>query len=153
MKTYEEVRNILSAIEPEEEMYLHLSPEDLPHLQRMLHEVEPWRAARAIHAASRLGTISAHAMVSGAAKDPRREVRGAVAMAAQWLDPSEANVTLRLLLDDKDLSIQKLAIKSVNRKSSPEVLAKLKALSSATSNQLLKAIASKQLESVKVISN
>lgn len=148
MKTYEEVRSILSVIEPEEEMYLQLGPEDLPHLQRMLHEPEPWRAARAIHAASRLGSVAAHALVSGAAGDSRREVRAAVAMASQWLAPEAGNAVLEKLLDDADLSIKKLAIKSVNRNASPGLLAKLKAVSEVAGNDHLKGLAGEQLRAI-----
>jgi hypothetical protein len=145
MKTYDQVRSILSAIEPEEEMYLQLDRDDLPHLQRLLHDAEPWRAARAIHAASRLGTVGAHALVSGAVGDTRREVRAAVAMAAQWLAPEAGNALLSTLLDDEDASIKKLAIKSVNRNATPDLIAKVKALSALTSNAHLRNLAADQL--------
>ena len=145
MKTYEQVRQILSAIEPEEEMYHQIGPEDLPHLQRMLQDPEPWRAARAIHAASRMGSVGAQAMVSGAVADPRREVRAAVAMAAQWLPPEAGNALLDKLLDDQDLSIKKLAIKSVSRTASPTLLNKLKALSESSGSEPIKTLAGERL--------
>jgi HEAT repeats len=145
VKTYEQVRQILSAIEPDEEMYHQISAEDLQHLQRMLHDPEPWRAARAIHAASRMGSVGAQAMVSGAVADTRREVRAAVAMAAQWLAPEASNALLEKLLDDEDLSIKKLAIKSVSRTASPALLRTLKTLSESSGNEHIKSLASERL--------
>lgn len=149
MKTYEQVRDILSAIEPDEEMYHQLDREDLPHLQRLLHDVEPWRAARAVHAASRLGTVGAQALVSGAVGDPRREVRAAVAMAAQWLPPQAGNPLLSALLDDADGSIKKLAIKSVNMNSTPELVAKVRTVSEASDNTHLRNVAEHQLRLIR----
>ena len=145
MKTYEEVRQILSMIEPTEESFSKSSAEDLPHLQRMLHDPEPWRAARAVHAASRLGSVGATELVRSASTDTRREVRAAAATAAQRMSPEIGNQILETLLDDNDLSVKKLAIKSVGRNASPALLKKLQAISEREVDTNIKQLAGKQL--------
>lgn len=72
MKTYEDVVRILSPIEPTEDMYAAITLEDLAHLQRLSHDAEPWRAARAVFAASRLRGLAANNLVIAAARDPGR---------------------------------------------------------------------------------
>ena len=48
MKSYEEVKNILSDIEPTGAMYEKLTIEDIPNLEKILKEPEPWLASRAV---------------------------------------------------------------------------------------------------------
>jgi len=76
--------------------------------------------------------------------DTRREARAAVAVAAQLLKPEAGHALLDRLLDD-DLSIKKLAIKSVDRQAPPALLGKLKTLSETSDNVQIKAFAYERL--------
>ncbi len=149
MKTYEQVRQILSMIEPTEEMYAQLDRDDLPHLQRLMQEPQPWRAARAINAASRLGTTAAQELVRSSAADPRREVRSAVATVAPKLPPALTSEVLEHLIDDSDLSVRKLAVKSVGPQISDTLKGKLRLLVDHGTDERIKALAGQKLELVR----
>lgn len=147
MKTYEEVKQILAVIEPTEDMYTKLSLEDLPHLQRLLQEPEPWRAARAVYAAARLQSTASHTLVFNAASDARREVRAAAAIVAPRVPVATGHAVIERLLDDNDVGIKKLAINSIGNNPSAGILSRLKALSESHTNTQIKLLASKTLAS------
>lgn len=146
MKTFEQVRTILSAIEPGEDMYAQLDRDDLPHLQRLIHDPEPWRAARAVHAAARLGTPASEELIRSAMTDERREIRVAVAHAAPKLPPNLNNEVLEHLIDDADPSIKKVAVKSIGPRASDALKTKLRTLASDDQLKMLKSAAEKKLD-------
>jgi hypothetical protein len=149
MKTYDEVRQILSLIEPSEDMYAKLDGDDIPLLQRLVLDPEAWLAARAVHAAARLGTAAGHSLISNAASDPRRELRAAAASVAPKLPADVSNTILERLIEDRDMSIKKLAITSIGPAASATLMGKLQAESSQGENATIKALAVTQLGSMR----
>ncbi len=145
MKTYEEVRTILSDIEPSDDMYSSLDTDDIPHLRQLLQENEPWLASRAVFALSRLPTRDADALLLQAARDQRSEVRVAAAVCSAQLPADVSDQVLDSLIDDQDLGVRKFAVQSITAASSDAIKQKLRRISSADDNEFIKSIAAERL--------
>jgi HEAT repeat protein len=126
--TLEELRTQLSAAEPDDSTYYGIGPAELPLLEQLMQDPEPWLAARAVVAASRIPDPRALALLQRATRDPRDEVRVALAASVTRVATSDANPLLLSLLDDADLGVRKFAIKSVSDAHDAAVLRKLREL-------------------------
>ena len=126
MKTYDEVKNILSAIEPTEGMYEKLSEEDIPNLQKLLKEPEPWLAARSVFALSKLKAERANELLYTLTDDPRVEIRVSLASAANQLPSDIHQKITEKLLEDREPGVRKFAYSSILPHASPELFKRLK---------------------------
>lgn len=124
-KTLEEIREQLSAIEPSEETYDDLGPDDVDALKELASDDQDWLAARAVHALARVGSGPATDAVVAAASDSRREVRAAAAMVARLMPAESADAVVARLVDDSDPSVRKFAVQSVTSGSGDAVLARV----------------------------
>src|SRR5437867_568253 len=127
--TLEEIKNKLSAIEPESDIFAGIGPSEIPVLKRLLADKEPWLASRAVFALSRLSDPRALAVLSDAAADPRQEVRVSVAASARSLKPKDASDLLMQLLDDPEMGVRKFAVQSVSKAHRAAVIQKVKDIS------------------------
>ncbi|BDI05279.1 HEAT repeat domain-containing protein [Sphaerotilus microaerophilus] len=150
MKTYDQVRQILGLIEPTETMYSELDADDLPHLQRLLHDPDGWRAARAVFAASRIGSAKAHSLILDAASYPRREVRVAAAVVAPRVPSAISNEILEKLIDDEDIGVRKLTIKSIGHDASSKLTEKLQGIAAQGVNRHLKTLARERFDALRI---
>jgi HEAT repeat protein len=126
--TLEELRSQLSAIEPDEATYSGIGPAELPLLELLARDPEPWMASRAVFAASRVADARAKAILARAASDPRSELRVAAAAATKNLAPAEANSLLLQALNDSDLGVRKFAVQAVAPAHAEPVHARLREL-------------------------
>jgi hypothetical protein len=120
----DQLRGQLSAIEPNETTYAGLSSSEIPLLQQLLKDPEPWMPARAIFALSRIADDSAVRVIRNAIADPRPEVRVAIAASAANLAAKDSNIILSKLLDDQDVGVRKFAVQSISAKNNPSIHAK-----------------------------
>lgn len=144
MRAYEDIVRILSRIESTESMYATITVEDLPHLQRLIHDDEPWLAARAVFAASRLRDRKANELVLDGARDVRPELRVAAAASAFCLPQALADQLLETLLDDQDVGVRKFSIQAVSASSSDKLKQKLRTLATNDVNHHLRTVAETQ---------
>jgi HEAT repeat protein len=126
--TLEQLRNQLSAIEPDDSIYAGIGPSEIPLLEQLLQNEEAWIASRAVFALSRVPDIRAVTILSRIVADPRQEVRVSVAASVSNLRPSDANNILLKLLDDTDLGVRKFAVQAVSGTHDAAVHAKLRDL-------------------------
>ena len=151
MKTYEEVRAILSAIEASETLYAQITAEDIPSLKKLLKEDEAWLAARAIFALSRVDNPESTEVIMNAVKDKRSAVRVAIAHSANALkQPVATERILSALITDKDVGVRKFAIQSIPKTVSPELMEKIRSISQEDSHDYIKGISSEKIRSLKV---
>jgi len=113
-KTLEELRNQLSAIEPDIDMFDGIGPSEIPLLEQLLQDEEAWMASRAIFALSRIPDPKALAILSHEVSDPRPEVKVALAASVKNLKSSDANDILLKLLNDTNIGVRKFAIQAVS---------------------------------------
>ena len=146
--TFDQVAFRLSAIEPNEGMYAGIGPAEIPVLRQLLQDQEPWKAARAVYALSRIDDAEVVPIIRDAASDPRSQVRVAVAASAKHLKPEWANALLTTLLDDADMGVRKFAVQSVSSVHAPAVHEKLRQLRLHDSVPALRALTDHHLRSV-----
>lgn len=126
--TTEELRRQLTAIEPTEETYEGLGPEDADLLAELIQRDEDWIAARAVHALARINSQRANELIVGACDDPRREVRAAAAVAASLMPPAASDEVLQRLVDDNDAAVRKFAVQAVSVGTGHDVLERVRDL-------------------------
>lgn len=151
MKTYEEVRAILSAIEASETLYSQITAEDIPSLKKLVKEDEAWLAARAIFALSRVDNPESNQIIFDSVKDERSAVRVAIAHSAGALkQPAATERILSALIMDKDVGVRKFAIQSIPKTVSPELMEKIRNISQEDSHDYIKGISNEKIRSLKV---
>ncbi len=126
MKSYEEVKNILSDIEPTGAMYEKLTIEDIPNLEKILKEPEPWLASRAVFSLSKLNSDRGNEILYNLVDDPRVEIRVSLASAARQLPPDLYEKITAKLIGDKEAGVRKFVYLSVPPEASPDVIIQLK---------------------------
>jgi HEAT repeat protein len=112
--TIDQLRAKLSDIEPDNNTYAGIGSDDIPLLQQMTQTEEPWLAARAVFAISRIADNRTLPALEAAAASPRPEVRVAVAAASRTLSTAATDRLLPNLLDDVDPGVRKFAVEAVS---------------------------------------
>ncbi len=118
--TVAELRAKLSMIEPTESMYSGITPSDMPALDQLLADKEPWMAARATFALSRIGSVDAVQVLAKAATDERPQVRVAVAAAVGQTAVVLPDSAVSHLLQDADPGVRKFATQAVKKENGPD---------------------------------
>jgi len=132
--TMKQVRAALDPEEPDYEKAAKLGPQALPHLEKLIAGKDPGLASKAASLTGMIGDEKAARVLEKAAKHRDVRVRVAAAHSAQHLPAPDASRILSKLMADKDVGVQKVALKSVPRgeldpelRSSVETLTKKKA--------------------------
>jgi hypothetical protein len=142
------LRRQLSDIEPQQTTYEGIGASEVDLLRQLLEEQEAWLAARAAHALSRIDSDDAHKALLLAARDPRPEVRVAVAASADALPPKLSDEILLRLLNDSDIGVRKFAIKSASDQNSDAVRERLAEIGRSDANTALGQIAEEQAKTI-----
>lgn len=149
--TLEQIKNQLSAIEPDDGMYSGIGPSEIPFLEKLLQDKEVWMASRAVFALSRVSDAKAVRILSRAVADPRQEVRVAVAASVSNLKPRDANNILLKLLIDPELGVRKTAIQAISGTHDAAVHAKLRDIQTRDPAPAIRDIAKDRLRELKLI--
>jgi HEAT repeat protein len=149
MKNYQELRILLSEIEPSEKMFNKISADDIPNLKMMLKDSEALLSARAIFALSRLENEKAYSIIDKATTDERSAVRVAIAVASASLPQSFADKIIDVLLRDNDPGVRQWAINSISVHTSDKIKDQLRKLSINDSNDYIKSISQEKLSILK----
>jgi HEAT repeat protein len=110
--TMQQVRAQLDRDEPDYPAAARLGPEAFPHLRQLAQGDDPMLASKAVYLASLIGTEQSVAIVNEAAGKPNPIVRAAAAGALRNLDQAP-NQLLNSLLNDQDVGVRKVALRSV----------------------------------------
>jgi HEAT repeat protein len=148
--TLEQLRNQLSAIEPDESTFEGIGPSEIPLLEQLLHDEEAWIASRAIFALSRIADNEAVKILSRAVTDPRPEVKVAVAASVGNLKSEDSNDILLKLLNDTNLGVRKFAIQSVSDTHNAVIHTKLRELETRDPAPPIRDIAKSKLQELKL---
>ena len=148
--TLEQIRNQLSAIEPDDSIYSGIGPSEIPLLEQLLQDKEAWMASRAVFALSRVPDTKAVTILSRVVADPRQEVRVAVAASVSNLKPNDANNILLKLLTDTELGVRKFAVQAVSGVHDPAVHAMLRDIETRDPAPPIRDIAKDRLRELKL---
>lgn len=112
--TIEQVKDILTRDEPNYMEAAQFGPEAIPHLQKLLQEADPLLASKAAYLASMINSEQAVDVVKEAATSEHAQVRAAAAAATRnLLQQKPVTDVLSSLLDDGDVSVRKVTLKSI----------------------------------------
>jgi len=147
--TTEQLRRQLTAIEPSEETYQGIGPEDTDPLAELIRQDEDWIAARAVHALARIDSERANEVIVGVCDDPRREVRAAVAVAARRMRPASSDRVLQRLVDDEDAAVRKFAVQAVTSRTSEDVVGRVRDVARNDADPRVRDVAARAVEDAK----
>jgi HEAT repeat protein len=147
-KSVSELRQQLSAIEPDESTYEGIGPAEVDLLRDLLDDEEAWLAARAVHALIRINTDNAQNAIVSAAGNPWPEVRVATAAEAGALPPNISDEVLSRLLDDSHIGVRKFAIKSTSDRNSKAIRRRIREIATADADSGLRQIAEEKARSI-----
>lgn len=144
-----ELRLRLSSDEPD---YAQLAPQIddslLPVLGQLANDPDSMLASKAVYLASLINKPQAHRIVETASDSPRPLVRIASASALVNLPDSVRNPIADKLLDADDVSLQKLAIKSVQRSAPAHLKQKIERISRENPSELIRNLSTETLQKI-----
>jgi hypothetical protein len=143
-----ELREQLSAIEPDEATYEGIDASEVDLLRELLDGEEPWLAARAAHALSRIDSDDARDALLRATNHLRPEVRVTVAASAQALPPAVSDEILSRLLNDSDIGVRKFAIKSTSDQNNDVIKQRLREIAAFEAGTALGQIAEQKVRTI-----
>jgi HEAT repeat protein len=111
--TMEQVTAALLSEEPSYNEAKQLGPDALVHLEELVRRSDPALASKATYLAGLIGSDRSVAIIREAARSSRAELRVAAAAAARHLPLPEISNVLSTLLVDGEISVRKIALKSV----------------------------------------
>ncbi len=111
--TMVQVKNILTRDEPNYMEAAQLGAEAIPHLKQLLQEEDTLLASKATYLASMINSDQSADVVKEASASEHVEVRAAAAAATRNLPQSPNMDVLSSLLDDGDVSVRKVTLKSI----------------------------------------
>lgn len=112
--TIDQVRAQLNVDEPDYNEIAQLGVEAIPFLKQLVLDTDTMLASKAVYLASLIESDQSTTVVAAAMSSPYPTVRVAAASAARNLP---ADVSIRLfdsLLDDQDVGVRKVALKSIS---------------------------------------
>ncbi len=144
--TFEQVR---AALDPEEPAYnkaaTTLGPKALPHLARLITGDHAMLASKAAYLAGLIGTDQSVEVLQKAVRSGDVRVRLAAAAAAGKLAADAASAVLIHLVDDADVGVQKIALKSVPDTASVALLARIQSLSDGKADTMARSLSREAL--------
>lgn len=134
-----ELRLRLSSDEPDYAQLAQLiDGSDVPVLMQLANDPDPMLASKAVYLASLLPNPQAHDIVATASNSPRDLVRIASASALVNL-PDEVRYPIAdRLIDSDDVSVKKLAIKSVEQSAPAALKQKLDRMSRENPSEMIR---------------
>jgi HEAT repeat protein len=112
--TREQVLAQLYPDEPRYEQAAQLGPEALPHLMQIVQEGDPGLASKATSLAGRINAAGSAEVLGAAARSSDPVIRVAAAAALGNLDETPDPLA-QSMLDDEDVGVRKLALRSLER--------------------------------------
>jgi HEAT repeat protein len=143
--TMEQVRKALDPEEPDYAKAARLGPQALPHLATLIAGKDPGLASKAASLAGMIPDERAVAVLQKAAKSRDARVRVAAAHSAQNLSPEAASGILAGLVTDADVGVQKVALRSVPRKATPELRTSVETVAKRRANPAIRELSAQVL--------
>jgi hypothetical protein len=140
--TLEELRAVLSSDEPDYAALAQmLDSSAVGHLETLARDPDVMLATKAVYAASLVPGSQSEAVVAEAADSPQPLLRIASASALANLPETSRNRVAERLIDDADVSVKKLVIKSLSGPVTPQLRSRLDELASAGETPMIRQLA------------
>jgi HEAT repeat protein len=139
--TMKDVRAQLDRDEPDYEEAARLGPDAVTYLSELVNGPDAMLASKAAYLASLIRSARSSSVLEKAASSPEPIIRIAAASGIRNLSEQDAGKILDLFLEDKDLGVRKVALKSVSGFKSPTLAAKVKKLADKDSDPFIRNLA------------
>jgi hypothetical protein len=146
--TLEQVLQVLSPEEPDYSGAERLGSEALSHLITLVTGSDPMLASKAAYLASLIKSDQSADVLRIAAQSQDPIVRVAAAAGVRNLNLLAADQISLMLLDDADVGVRKVVLKSLPTQVTPQLRVKLEALSRQESNPLVRQLSTEALNRV-----
>jgi hypothetical protein len=141
--TRDQVRLMLNPDEPNYVALARRGAEILPHLRELIQGGDPHYAVKAAYLATLIDDDRAAALVRTAAASGSAVVRAAAASGLRHTRRAALSDVVMTMLGDADPGIRKLAIKASIARRTPELLARVAAMSTRDPSPAIRALASR----------
>jgi hypothetical protein len=143
--TLEQVLEVLSPEEPDYSAAERLGSQALPHLNSLVTGSDPMLASKAAYLASLIQSDQSADVLQIAAQSEDPIVRVAAAAGIRNLNQIAANQISLMLLDDTDIGIRKVVLKSLPTQVTPQLRLKLETLTQQERNPLIRQLSTEVL--------
>lgn len=143
--TLEQVLAVLLPEEPDYSAAGRLGTEALPYLNSLVTGSDPMLASKAAYLASLIQSNQSAEILQIAAQSEDPIVRVAAAAGIRNLNQIAANEISLMLLDDTDIGVRKVVLKSLPTQVTPQLRLKLETLTQQESSPLIRQLSTEVL--------
>jgi HEAT repeat protein len=140
--TMNAVRAKLDPDEPDYAKAAELGPDAIPYLEEIVNGTDTMLASKAAYLASLIKSDKSVSLLETAASNREPIVRIAAASGLRNLSEEDANRVSDPLIEDKDVGVRKVTLKSISNFNSPALVAKVQKLSEKDPEQFIRDLAS-----------
>lgn len=145
--TFDQVRRMLRAFEPDYASLRKLGPEVLPHLNTLVKDPKPTIASRAAYLAGLIGDDRSEGVLRAAAASPSPVVRAAAADAIRKFARPAGSGLLINLLHDSDAGVRKVAVRAAADSSNAALVSKVANISRTDPKPWVRNLAARVIKS------
>lgn len=143
--TLEQVLAVLMPEEPDYPSAASLGIDALPHLNNLANGSDLMLASKAVYLSSLIQAEQATEILQTAAQSEHPIIRVAAAAGIRNLNKASANQISLMLMDDADIGVQKVVLKSLPTQITPQLRSKLKTLTQQEKNPLIRQLSTEVL--------
>lgn len=144
--TMDDVRAVLTAEEVDYTSAAGLGPEALPYLEELVRSADPLLASKATYLASLIRDGRSVQIIELAAQRPEPAIRVAAAAGLTNLQEQEASPLMGLLIEDGDVGVRKVALKSAAAFASPAMDERMQRVAARDPEPALRELATRSLQ-------
>lgn len=147
--TMKDVRTRLEPDEPDYAKAAQLGPDAIPYLNELINGDDIMLASKAAYLASLIKSENSISVLESAARNPEPIVRVAAASGLRNLSEENADRVSNLLIEDHDIGVRKVTVKSISQFRSPALIAKVRKLANEDPEPFMRDLASRTIEDTK----
>lgn len=146
------MNDVLAYLEPDEPNYAQaakLGPDALPYLKEIIDKPDVMLASKAAYLVSLIKSDKSISILEHAARNKEPIVRIAVASGIRNISERDANILLDEFIEDKDVGVRKVTLKSVAKFKSDLIASKVQKLQESDPEPSIRELASNVIEKMK----
>lgn len=146
------MNDVLAYLEPDEPNYAQagkLGPDALPYLKEIIDKPDLMLASKAAYLVSLIKSDKSISILEHAARNKEPIVRIAVASGIRNISERDANILLDEFIEDKDVGVRKVTLKSVAKFKSDLIASKVQKLQESDPEPSIRELASNVIEKMK----
>jgi|RhiMetdeSRZDD1v2_1073273.scaffolds.fasta_scaffold898950_2 HEAT repeat protein len=146
------MNEVLAYLEPDEPNYAQaakLGPDALPYLKEIIDKQDVMLASKAAYLVSLIKSEESLPILEYAALNKNPTIRVAVASGIRNISEKDANMLLDKFIEDKDVGVRKVTLKSVAKFKSSSIVSKVQKLLESDPEPSIRKLASDVIETMK----